>query len=358
MKRRSDGVMESWSVGTIQSTALPRLILWELWAMNKNVFRLALCAMLFALCSSVEAQQPAKIPRIGFLSELRPNGSNVAAFRQGLRELGYIEGKNILIEFRNIKGNQDRTGSDVNELVQLKVDVLVSPLQSAIRAAKQATKTIPIVMVVTSDPVATGLVEKLARPGGNITGVTRLTSELSGKRLELLKETIPTLSRVEVLLMADSPNSPIAFKEYEAAARALKIPLQSLVLRRPEPDFDGAFQAAVGRHTSAIIAPTFPLFIRYQKRMIDLAIKNRLPSMHEQIDFVEAGGLMSYSANDTDSFKRAATYVDKILKGAKPADLPVERPTKFEFVINLKTAKQIGLTIPSNVLASADRVIK
>ena len=326
--------------------------------MKKKITVVTLCAMLFALCFPVEAQQPAKIPRIGFLSETSSNGSHVAAFRQRLRELGYIEGKNILIEYRAIKGTQDRTGSDVNELVQLKVDVIVSPLQSAIRAAKQATKTIPIVMVVTSDPVATGLVSSLARPGENVTGVTRLGFELGGKRLELLKEVIPTLSRVEVLLMADSPSSPVAFKEYESAARTLKIPLQSLVVRRPEPDFDGAFQAAVGRHTSALIAPTFPSFIRYQKQMTDLAIKNRLPSMHEQIDFVEAGGLMSYSANEHESFRRAAAYVDKILKGAKPADLPVERPTKFEFVINLKTAKQIGLTIPPNVLARADRVIR
>ena len=272
--------------------------------------------------------------------------------------MGYIEGKNILIEHHPINGTQDRTGSYVNELVQLKVDVIVSPLQSAIRTAKQATKTIPIVMVVTSDPVATGLVSNLARPGENVTGVTRLGFELGGKRLELLKEVIPTLTRVEVLLMADSPSSPVAFKEYESTAGTLKIPLQSLVVRRPEPDFDGAFQAAIGRHTSALIAPTFPLFVRYQKRMIDLAIKNRLPLMHEQIDFVEAGGLMSYSANEHESFRRAAAYVDKILKGAKPADLPVERPTKFEFVINLKTAKQIGLTIPQSVLIRADKVIK
>jgi len=326
--------------------------------MKKRIDAAFLGGLLLALCLPVEAQQPMKISRIGFLSETSRNGSNVAAFRQGLRDLGYIEGKNILIEFRNIKGTQDRTGSDVNELVQLKVDVIVSPLQSAIRAAKQATKTIPIVMVVNTDPVATRLIDSLARPGGNVTGVTVVGSELGSKRLELLKEVIPTLSRVEVLLMADSPSSPVAFKEYESAARTLKIPLQSLVLRRPEPDFDSAFQAAVGRHTSALIAPTFPLFVRFQKRMTDVAIKNRLPSMHEQIDFVEAGGLMSYSANDTDSFKRAAAYVDKILKGAKPADLPVERPTKFEYAINLKTAKQIGLTIPSKVLARADKILR
>ena len=326
--------------------------------MKKRIDAAFLGGLLLALCLPVEAQQPMKISRIGFLSETSRNGSNVAAFRQGLRDLGYIEGKNILIEFRNIKGTQDRTGSDVNELVQLKVDVIVSPLQSAIRAAKQATKTIPIVMVVNTDPVATRLIDSLARPGGNVTGVTVVGSELGSKRLELLKEVIPTLSRVEVLLMADSPSSPVAFKEYESAARTLKIPLQSLVLRRPEPDFDSAFQAAVGRHTSALIAPTFPLFVRFQKRMTDVAIKNRLPSMHEQIDFVEAGGLMSYSANDTDSFKRAAAYVDKILKGAKPADLPVERPTKFEYAINLKTAKQIGLTIPYKVLARADKILR
>ena len=228
----------------------------------------------------------------------------------------------------------------------------------AIRAAKQATKTIPIVMVTTQDPVATGLVDSLARPGGNITGLTRLTRELSGKRLELLKEVVPRISRVGVLWDADVTAPGIAFKEYEAAARALKIQLQSLEVRGPNPDLEGAFQAAAKGRASALITIRNPLLNRYRKQIADLAIKNRLPSMYEGSDYVEAGGLMSYSANDAESFRRAAYYVDKILKGAKPADLPVEQPTKFEFVINLKTAKQIGLTIPQSVLFRADKVIK
>ena len=244
--------------------------------------------------------------------------------------------------------------------MQLKVDVLVVGTLSSIRAAKQATKTIPIVMVIAVDPVATGIVDSLARPGGNITGLTTLNRELSGKRLELLKEAVPRLSRVGVLWEADSRSqaAAIGFKEYEAAARALKIPLQSLEVRGPNPDFEGAFQAAAKGRASALITIRSALLVRYPKQIADLAIKNRLPSMYEGSQYVEAGGLMSYAANDTESFRRAAVYVDKILKGAKPADLPVEQPMKFEFVINLKTAKQIGLTIPPNVLARADRVIK
>ena len=212
-------------------------------------------------------------------------------------------------------------------------------------------------MVTTADPVATGLIDSLARPGGNITGLTRLTRDLSGKRLEVLKETVPGISRVGVLGMR-TYRADIAFKDYEAAARALKIQLQSLEVRGPNPDFEGAFQAAVKGRVSALIAITTTVLIRYRKQIADLAIKNRLPSMFERSDFVEAGGLISYSANEAENYRRAAVYVDKILKGAKPADLPVEQPTKFELVINLKTAKQIGLTIPPNVLARADKVIK
>jgi ABC-type uncharacterized transport system substrate-binding protein len=239
--------------------------------------------------------------------------------------------------------------------VQLKVDVLLLVTPSAILAAKQATKTIPIVMVTTQDPVAAGIVDSLARPGGNITGLTRLTRELGGKRLELLKEVIPGKSRVGVLWTQGTTTS---FKEYEPAARALKIPLQSLAVRGPNPDLEGAFQAATNGRANALITVSNALFYPYLTRIADLAIKNRLPSMHEVSAYVEAGGLMSYSSNDTENYKRTATYVDKILKGAKPADLPVEQPMKFELVINLKTAKQIGLTIPPNVLARADRVIR
>src|SRR4030095_12302710 len=244
----------------------------------------------------------------------------------------------------------------VTELVQLKVDVLVLPIPGAIRAAKQATRTIPIVMVTGSDPVADGLVDSLARPGGNITGLATLTGDLSGKRLELLTEVVPRLSRVGVLRDADEQSG--VFKEYEAAARAIKIQLQSLEVRGLNPDIEGAFQAAAKGHVRALITVTSaPLFLQ-RKRIADLAMKNRLPSMYQGSTWVEAGGLMSYSTNDLGAFRRAAYYVDKILKGAKPADLPVEQPTKFELVINLKTAKALGLTIPPLVLMRADKVIK
>jgi putative ABC transport system substrate-binding protein len=246
----------------------------------------------------------------------------------------------------------------VAELVQLKVDVLVSPALPAIRAAKQATKTIPIVMLTNVDPVATGIVDSLARPGGNITGLARFMTELSGKRLELLKEMVPSLSRAGVLWDAHDPSAATGFKEYEAGARALKIQLQSLEIRGPNADLEGAFQAAATGRASALITVRNPLLLLYPKRIADLAIKNRLPSMYEGSDFVEAGGLVSYASNDAENFRRAATYVDKILKGAKAADLPVEQPTKFELVINVKTAKQIGLTIPQSVLYRADKVIK
>ena len=278
--------------------------------------------------------------------------------RHGLRELGYVEGKNIAIEYRGAEGKLDLIPGIVNELVQLKVDVLVVPIQSAIRAAMQGTKTIPIIMVTGLDPVATGLVDSLARPGGNITGLATLSRDLTGKRLELLKEVVPGISRVAVLWNADEPGAAFAFKEYETSARALKIQLQSLDVRGPTPDLDRAFQtAAKGRANALIAVTTAALFLR-QKRIADLAIKNRLPSLYQGSTWVEAGGLMSYSTDNLAIYRRAATYVDKILKGTKPADLPVERPTKFEFLINLKTAKQIGLTIPQSVLFRADSVIK
>jgi putative tryptophan/tyrosine transport system substrate-binding protein len=272
-------------------------------------------------------------------------------------DLGYIEGKNILVEYR-FESNPERFPSHVAELLQLKVDVLASGNLAAIRAAKQTTKTIPIVMVTTVDPVAYGLVDSLARPGGNITGLTRLTRELGGKRLELLKEVVPRMSRVGVLWDADDPGAVNGFKEYETAARALKIPIQSFAVRSSNPDFEQAFGDAAKARISALVTIRSALFLRQAKRIADLAIKNRLPCMCEGRESVEAGGLMSYSADEAESFRRAATYVDKILKGAKPADLPIEQPTKFELVINLKTAKQIGLTIPQAVLYQADKVIK
>ena len=303
------------------------------------------------------AQQPAKIPRIGYVGPPTTD-PRTASFRQGLRDLGYTEEKNILVEYRYIGGKADRYPDVMAELVQLKVDVLVAVPFQAVLAAKQMTKTIPVVIVTTLDPVATGIVDSLARPGGNITGLARLTRILGAKRLELIKETAPNVSRVGVLRAADDEGSAIGFKDYEAAARALKFPLQSLEVRGPNPDLESALGEVAKGPPSALIAIRGSLLNRYQKRIADLAIESRLLSMFEGNDFVEAGGLMSYTTNDDESFRRAAVYVDKILKGAKPADLPVEQPTKFEFVINLKTAKQIGLTIPPNVLARADRVIR
>jgi putative ABC transport system substrate-binding protein len=321
---------------------------------------IALFVMHLAWPHLAETQQPAKIPRLGYVAaaSANPKASTLEAFRQGLKNLGYVEEKNILVEYRYAEGMEDRLPGLVSELVQLKVDILIIPPLRAIRAAQQATKTIPIAMVTTADPVATGLVDSLARPGGNITGLTRLTAELSGKRLELLKEVVPGMSRVGVLWDAEGAGSANSFKEYDAAARALKIPLQSLEVRGPNPNLDGAFQAEAKGQVSALITVTDGLFNRYAEWIADLAIRNRLPSMNERSEYVEAGSLMSYSANDLEPFRRAAVYVDKILKGAKPADLPVEQPTNFEFVINLKTAKQIGLTIPQSVLFRADKVIR
>ena len=323
---------------------------------------LAVIAFVLVACVGVaRAQQPKKIPRIGYVSGAGDSSTptrGIDTFRQGLRDLGYIEGKNIVVEYRYAEGKLDMLPGLVAELVQLKVDVLVSPVTPAIRAAKQATKTIPIVMVIPSDPVATGLVDSLARPGGNITGLTRLTRDLSGKRFELLKDAVPGMSRVGALWDANGEGPIISLKEYQATARALKIPLQSLEVRGPNPDFEGALRDAAKARVNALITIHNSLIVHYAKRIVDLAVKNRLPSIYEGSNYVDAGGLMSYSSNDADQYKRAAVYVDKILKGAKPADLPVEQPTKFEFVINLKTAKQIGLTIPPNVLARADRVIR
>jgi putative tryptophan/tyrosine transport system substrate-binding protein len=328
--------------------------------MNRKITVPMFCTLLLALCSTIEAQQTKKIPRIGYVSGTGTdpeNSNNLKGLRQGLKDLGYIEGKNILIEFRNTGANPDLIPNLVSQLVQLRVDVLVVSTLTMIRYAKQATKTIPIVMVTSADPVATGLIDSLARPGGNVTGIALLTRDLTGKRLELLKEIVPTISRAGFVL-PESPDARTRFKEYEAAASALKIQLQSLPLQRQKTDFDGMIQLAVKERLSALVLPRSSLLIVNRKRIADLAIKNRLPSMSERSDMVEAGGLVSYGSNETDSSRRAAYYIDKILKGTKPADLPVEQPTKFEFVINLKTAKQIALTIPQWTLMKADRVIK
>src|SRR5262245_16976058 len=322
---------------------------------------LILCAvMLLAVAVIAEAQQPKKVPRIGYVSatgDANNPGPQIEAFRQGLRDLGYFEGNNINVEYRYGEGKRDRLSSLVAELVQLKVDVLVVGT-TGLRVAKPATKTIPIVMVVNADPVATGIVESLARPGGNITGFTTLARDLGGKRLELLREVAPRIKRVGVLWDAESPSSPIGLEEYESAARALKISLQSLEVRGSNPDFEGAFQAATKGRVDALITIRSAVLNRYPKQVRELAVKSRMPSMCETIGWVEDGCLMSYAATEVDQWRRAATYVDKILKGVKPADLPVEQPTKFELVINLEAAKQIGLIISQSVLYRADKVIK
>jgi putative tryptophan/tyrosine transport system substrate-binding protein len=325
--------------------------------MKAKILLYALPALILTTIDLAEAQQPKKVPRIGYIFSGYGPGRQLETFRLGLRDLGYVEGQNILIEDRYLEGNWYRTRRLVDELVQLNVDVLLSSAYPAILQANRATSTIPIVMVTTQDPVGTGLIDSLARPGGNITGLTLLTRELSGKRLELLKEAVPKRLRVGVL--GDATVSPVtALEDYRIAARALKIPLQSLEVRGPNPDFAEAFEAAAKRRVNALITMGMVLFAKYEKKIVELAIKNRLPSMFEGSGWVNLGGLMSYAANSADAWCRAAVYVDKILKGAKPAVLPVEQPTRFEFVINLKTANQIGLTIPPDVLARADKVIK
>ena len=327
--------------------------------MKKKITVLTLSAMLFALSLPVEAQQPKRVPRIGYVRVVgipSTSGPNVEAFRRGLRDLGYVEGENILIEFRYAEGKADRIPSLVAELVLLKVDVLVSGDDPTIRVAKQATKTIPIVMLINQDPVATGLVDSLARPGGNITGISRLTRELSGKRLELLIEVVPGMARVGILWDSSSEGSKISFQEYQAAARDLKIQLQSLEVRGP--DLDGAFQSAVKGRASTLVVVGGGLLNRHRKQIANYAIKHQLPSMYDSIMWIEPGGLISYSSDDLANYRRAAWIVDKILKGTKPAAIPVEQPTKFELVINLKTAKALNLNIPQSVLFRADRVIQ
>jgi len=306
-----------------------------------------------------EAQQPTKIPRIGFLAavSLSANSARFEAFRQGLRELGYMEGKNIIIEWRSSEGKADRLPGLAAELVRLKVDMIVSGGSTATRPAKEATNTIPIVMAQDTDPVGNGFVASLARPGGNITGLATLAPELSGKQLELMKEIVPRLSRVAVFGTSTRSGNAQSLKETELAAGAFGVKLQYLDILSPK-DIETAFRAASKGRADAVLVLTSPFATSQRTQIADLAVKNRLPAIYDRAEFVEDGGLMTYSVSSTDLFRRAAIYVDKILKGAKPADLPVEQPIKFEFIINLKAAKQIGLTIPPNVLARADKVIK
>jgi putative ABC transport system substrate-binding protein len=305
-----------------------------------------------------QAQQPAKLPRIGFLgSSAASSSARIDGFRQGLRELGYVEGKNIAIEYRYEEEKLDRQNALAAELVRLKVDIIVTAGAGATRAAKAATSTIPIVMSQDPDPVGNGFVASLARPGGNITGLSSLGADLAGKRLELLKETLPKLSRVAVFITSTNPGNVPALRETKLAAEAFKVQLQILDVLSPQ-DIEAAFQAAQKKRAEALLVLNSPVSASRRKEIAELAAKSRIPGFYNRSDYVEDGGLMSYGVSFTDLAHRAATYVDKILKGAKPADLPVEQPTKFELVINLKAAKQIGLTIPPKMLARADRVIK
>jgi ABC-type uncharacterized transport system substrate-binding protein len=325
--------------------------------MRLNRFLVAL--ILLAFCTPAEAQQPTKIPRIAYLSatSLSANAARIEAFRQGLRELGYVEGKNIVIEWRSVEGNIDRLPALVAELVRLKIDIIVSAGPLITRAAKEATFTIPIIMTTDNDPVGSGFVASLARPGGNISGLSTLAPEISGKQLELLKESVPRLSRVAVLATSTQPGNAQSLKEIELTAKAFGVKLQYLDVLDPK-DIETAFRAASKERADAVLVLAGPFFISNRTRIIELAVKNRLAAIYNSAEWAEAGGLMTYGTSFTDLFRRAATYVDKILKGAKPGDLPVEQPTKFELVINLKTAKQIDLTIPPNLLARADKVIK
>ncbi len=307
----------------------------------------------------VQAQQPKKVPRIGFLSTGSPSTTpaRIEAFRQGLRELGYVEGKNIVIEYRYAEGKLDRLSELAGELVRLKVDVIVTAGSAPTRPAKEATNTIPIVMAQHADPVGSGFVASLARPGGNITGLSTLAPEISGKQVELLKEVLPKLSRVAVLGTSTVPGNAQSLRETELAAGAFGVKLQYLDVLGPK-DIETAFRAAGKGRADAVLVLASPVLFSQRTQVADLAVKSRLPAISGSSESADVGGLMTYGVNIIDLFRRAATYVDKILKGTKPADLPVEQPTKFEFVINLKTAKQIGLTIPPNVLARADKVIK
>lgn len=322
------------------------------------LFWLTLCVLFFMHCIPAETQ-PLKLARLGFLgaTSAATEKDRIDAFRQGMRELGYIEGKNIVIEWRFADGKFDRLPDLAAELARLPVDAIVTTGSTSTRAAKKATTTIPIVMTNENDPVGNGFVVSLARPAGNITGLSNLAPELSGKQLELLKEVVARLSRVAVFGTSTSGGNALVLRETELASGALAVKLQYLDILSPA-DIDAAFQAARNARAEAIIALASPVLTSHRQHLVEIALKNRLPAVYDRREFVEAGGLMTYTVSSTDLFRRSAKYVDKVLKGTKPANLPVEQPTRFELVINLKTAKQIGLTVPPNVLARADRVIR
>jgi putative ABC transport system substrate-binding protein len=326
-------------------------------AMQKAFVGLALCAMLFAFCAFAEAQQPKKMARVGLLMNSSDLGSTAIPFQARLRELGYVEGQSIRFEKRYWEGKVERLPEAASELVRLNCDVIFTTGNEAATAAKNATKNIPIVIANTGDAVKSGFVASLAQPGGNVTGLTSVGAEFKGKQLEILKEVVPRLSRVGYLWSPTSPNASDNLKETEAAAQSLRIAVQSLPAKTAD-DIRTGFKTAVQKRAEAILMDGGGFFAFHQKELLEAAAKSRLPTLYANARYVEAGGLMTYAADRNAQYRRAAEYVDKILKGVKPADLPVERPVKFEFVINLKAAKQIGLTIPPNVLARADRVIR
>jgi putative tryptophan/tyrosine transport system substrate-binding protein len=320
--------------------------------------RLALALAILAAPLAVGAQQPARGYRIGYIAISPPDASpSFEAFRQGLRELGWLEGRNVVIEYRYSAGRSERFPALAAELVRLKVDVIVTNAAPATHAAKEATATIPIVGVALSDPVGQGLATSLVRPGGNVTGLASLFPELAAKRLELLKETLPGVSRVAVLWNAANPGNVRQIEETQLAARGLRLNLQSVQVRGPD-DFQGAFAAMTRTRPEALVILADPLTFTYRTQIVDFAAKSRLPAIHPFRESVEAGGLMAYGVDIPDMFRRAATYVDKILRGATPADLPIEQPTRFAFMINLKAAKALGLAIPQSVLLRADRVVE
>ena len=332
--------------------------------MRKQITVFTLCAVVLAHCVSTHAQQPEKIFRIGFLDASTASGSAVLmeAFRQELSTLGWIAGKNITIEYRFADGKFDRLSGLATDLVRLKVELIVVTGGPPAFAAKKATTSIPIVMANVGDPVGAGLVASLARPGGNVTGLSTLSYELITKRLEVLKDAVSKLARVGLLLSpggeAGGQGDSLQLKELRPAAQALKLRLEEIETRREPNGLEIAFQTAKQKQVGAIMTTGTPFFLAERKRIVELAGKYRLPAIYPQKEFVDEGGLMSYGADYDDLFRRAAVYVDKILKGAKPAELPVQQATKFEFVINLKAAKQIGLTIPGRVLERANKVIK
>jgi len=332
------------------------------WRVVVKSLALISCALLFALCFPAEAQQPRKMVRVGYVEIGTYSGSAVLLqeFRQQMTNLGWIEGKNLSIEQRFAEGKPERRAEVAAELVRLNVDVIVAAGTGVIQALKQTTAVIPIVMTTPGDPVGAGLIANLARPGGNITGVSSFAPELTGKRLELLKELIPKLRRVGVLAQpgTNRPGRDLQLKEIRAVSRALEVKLQEIETNLDPNTLENAFQTASREHVDAIITLSGPDFFAVRKPIVELAAKYRLPAIYTERDFADEGGLISYGVDRRDLYRRAALYVDKILKGAKPAELPVEQPKKFELVINLKTAKQIGLTIPPSVLYRADRVIK